>query len=262
MTFKSMLAAFIGTEILILVLHALFSVSLAWLLLPLSLSLLMLVYGSACIQSSFFAPALCRGATIERQIALSFDDGPTEAYTQPILELLAEYKVPAAFFIIGKNIKGNEAILKQMDRAGHIIGNHSYTHSPFIDLKLEQGLKNELMQTEAAVFALTGKRPALFRPPFGVMTPHLAKAVKLLDVVIVGWTVRSLDTTMEPAETIVKRIQSQLKPGAVILMHDTSAKSVEVLKQILDFTVYNDYKIVAIDRLLNIEPYKKNNQQP
>ena len=256
MGFKPVLAAFIGAEIIVLILHLLFAISLVWLLLPLGVFVSLLVYGSACIQSGFFAPVLCCGSGTEKQIALSFDDGPSAAYTQHILKLLAKYQAPATFFVIGKNIEGNENVLKQMDRAGHIIGNHSFTHSTLIDLKLEQGLRNELRQTEETVFALVGKRPALFRPPFGVMTPHLAKAVKRLNYQVVGWSVRSLDTTMEPADSIVKRIQSQLKPGAVILMHDTSAKSVEVLRQILEFSVHNGYKIVGADRLLNIEPYK------
>jgi peptidoglycan/xylan/chitin deacetylase (PgdA/CDA1 family) len=75
-----------------------------------------------------------------------------------VLSTLAQYDAPATFFVIGKNIPGNESILKQIDAEGHSIGNHSYTHSFYVDFKSLRGFKNELNQTAECVFKVIGKR--------------------------------------------------------------------------------------------------------
>ena len=256
MTFKSTSAGFVFTTGLIGLSNTFFDVSLVWLLLPGGTFLMMLIYGSASIQSNFFVPTHCHANITEKQVALSFDDGPHLEFTPQILSVLAEYNATATFFVIGKNIVGNENILKQIDAAGHSIGNHSYTHSVFIDFKNVQGFKEELVQTEESVLNVTGKRMALFRPPYGVITPSLAKAVNLLDCRVIGWSIRSFDTTSGSANNIAQRVQSQIRPGAIILFHDTSDKTVQALKQTLEFTKQNGYKVVGIDQLLKIKAYE------
>ena len=143
---------------------------------PSAVCLALIIYGSAIIQANFYGPAYCFVEPLEKEIALSFDDGPNREYTPQVLSILAQHNAPATFFVIGKNIQGNESILKQIDAEGHTIGNHSYTHSFFVDFKSLQGFKNELNQTAERVFKITGKRMKLFRPPYGVTTPNLAKA--------------------------------------------------------------------------------------
>lgn len=256
MTFKSTRNGFIIAVSVIGLLYAFFSISLWWLALPCAVYLALIIYGSAIIQSNFHAPAYCHANTSEKEIALSFDDGPNRKYTPQVLSTLAQYDAPATFFVIGKNIQGNESILQQIDADGHSIGNHSYTHSVFVDFKNLQGFKNELNWTAESVFNVIGKRPKLFRPPYGVTTPHLAKASNVLDYNIIGWTIRSLDTTADSAQTITRRVQTQIKPGAIILFHDTSDKTIQVLRQTLNFAKENGYKIVSVERLLGIEAYE------
>jgi peptidoglycan/xylan/chitin deacetylase (PgdA/CDA1 family) len=136
---------------------------------------------------------------------------------------------------------------------GHSIGNHSYSHSFFIDFKNVQGFKDELNQTAELIFNVIGKRVKLFRPPYGVTTPNLAKAAKLLDYRIIGWNIRSLDTTKDSVEVITQRVQSQIKSGAIILLHDTSAKTIQVLERTLNFAQTNGYKVVSVEQLLKME---------
>jgi len=169
---------------------------------------------------------------------------------------LAQHNAPATFFVIGKNIQGNENILKRMDEEGHCIGSHSYTHSFYLDFKSLQGFKDELNMTSESVFKIIGKRMKLFRPPYGVTTPNLAKASKALNYNIIGWSIRSFDTTKDSMQTITMRVQSQIKPGAIILFHDTSDKTIEVLKQTLSFAKENGYKIVSIEQLLKLDVYE------
>jgi peptidoglycan-N-acetylglucosamine deacetylase len=256
MTFSSARVIFFITSGFIGFFHVFFDLSLVWLLLPGGSFLLIIIYGCACIQSNFFIPVNCHTNSGEKQIALSFDDGPDPEFTPQVLALLAEYNATATFFVIGKNIPGNEKILKQIDAAGHSIGNHSYTHSYFIDFKNVQGFLEELTWTKEIVLNVIGKRMKLFRPPFGVMTPSLAKAVNLLEQWVIGWSIRSFDTTAYSVKTIVYRVQSQIKDGAIILFHDTSEKTLQALMQTLEFAEDNHYQVVSIDRLLKINAYE------
>jgi peptidoglycan/xylan/chitin deacetylase (PgdA/CDA1 family) len=256
MTFRTACNGFIIAIGIIGLLHIISGISLAWLILPCAVYPALIIYGSAIIQSNFHAPAYCQANVSEKEIALSFDDGPNREYTPQALSILAQYKASATFFVVGKNIPGNESVLKQIDAEGHSIGNHSYTHSFLVDFKSPQGFKDELNQTAEYVFKVIGKRMKLFRPPFGVTTPNLAKAANALDYSIIGWSIRSFDTTSDSVQIITRRVQSQIKPGAIILFHDTSDKTIQVLKQTLNFATENGYKIVSVERLLKIEAYE------
>lgn len=241
---------------IIVLLQPFFTLTLWWLLLPSVIYAACIIYGSSVIQANFFAPAYCSADTTDKIIALSFDDGPHPEYTPQVLALLAKYEATATFFVIGKHIYGNENLLKQIIAEGHSIGNHSYSHSFFIDFKNVQGFKEELNQTAELVFNIIGKRMKLFRPPYGVTTPNLAKAAKLLDYRIIGWNIRSLDTTKDSAEVITQRVQSQIKSGAIILLHDTSDKTIQVLERTLNFAQTNGYKVVSVERLLKMDAYE------
>jgi len=256
MTFNSTRNGFIIATCVIDLAHTFFGISLGWLLLPSAIFLAFIIYGSAVIQSNFHGQSYCHADTSEKEIALSFDDGPNREFTPKVLSTLAQYNAPATFFVIGKNIHGNESILKQIDAEGHCIGNHSYTHSFYVDFKSVQGFKDELNRTADTVFNVIGKRMKFFRPPYGVTTPNLVRASNSLNYRIIGWTIRSFDTTADSAPAIARRIQTQIKPGTIILFHDTSDKTVQALKQTLNFAKENGYKIVSVERLLNIQAYE------
>ncbi len=252
MTFKSTSIVFLLSLCFIGLLNYFCEVNLLWLILPFLVYNILIVYGSATIQSNFFIRAFCNSNTTEKVFAITFDDGPHNIYTPKVLDILAEYNAKATFFVIGKKIRGNEPIIKQIDDGGHSIGNHTYSHSFFIDFKSKNGFMNEIDHTAEEVFKITEKRIVLFRPPYGVTTPNLASAARELNYKIIGWNVRSMDTTGDSIETIFKRVKEQLKPGAVVLFHDTSEKTIEVLKQTLNFAEENGYKIVSVEELLKL----------
>ena len=256
MTFKNTSIAFLISIGLICLFHFLAGISLWWMLVPFFIYNVLLVIGSANIQSDFHIKALCHGDTNKKQIAITFDDGPNREYTPKVLSLLEQYDAKATFFVIGKNIIGNEEILKRMDVAGHIIGNHTFSHSFFIDFKNANGFKDELNATADSVFKVTGKRMKLFRPPYGVTTPHLVRAAKELNYQVIGWNVRSLDTTNDSKDKITSRVLEQLKPGAIVLFHDTSEKTLNVLKQTLESAGQSGFKIVMMDQLLSTTNYE------
>ncbi len=252
LNFKSATIFLILTISICILLHFFFQINLGWIFLPIVCYTAVIIYGSATIQSDFFIKAFCSSNTSEKIISITFDDGPNAIHTTEILKTLATYNAKATFFIIGKNIKNNETIVKQIDSEGHTIGNHTFSHSFFIDFSSEKKFIEELNQTDDEVYTIIGKRINLFRPPYGVTTPNLAKAAKTMNYKVIGWNVRSLDTTSDSEEKITKRVLEKIKPGVIILFHDTSSKTINVLKQTLNFAKKNGFKVVSVDELLSI----------
>ena len=240
----------------LILLHHFYAVSLWWMALPLAIFGGLLIYGASVVSSEFFMPVRCGAETPLKEIAITFDDGPHAEFTPKVLAALAEFGAPAAFFVIGKNIRGNEELLRRIDAEGHAVGNHTFTHSYFVDFKGFTGFKDELNRTADAIHEVIGKRIKLFRPPYGVMTPQLANASVALDYQVIGWNVRSFDTTRSSEERIADRVLKRIKPGAVILFHDASDKTVNVLKRTLRYAQQNGFKVVSLERLLAVRPYQ------
>ncbi len=237
-----------------MVLHAIAGISYWWIVPAVLIYKFFIIYGSATITSNFFIKANCKAITTEKLIAITFDDGPT-SHTKNILQTLSAHKAMATFFVIGKNIQGREQILKQIVSEGHLLGNHTFSHSFFIDFKSVKGFRQELNQTAELVQQLTGKQLNFFRPPYGVTTPALSKAIRQLRYEVIGWNIRSLDTTTDAEDVILKRITRQLQPGSILLFHDASDKTNNVLKQTLLFAKENGFSVVSLEQLLNLKAY-------
>ena len=208
-----------------------------------------MVMGSAKICSGFYIDVFCRGRTGEKLVALTFDDGPDEIHTPVILDILDKHQVKATFFIIGSKAEKQQDLLRQIVLKGHTPGNHSLSHAFFFDLfgrkKMEQDLKN----AEEVIKKVTGNKPDLFRPPYGVTTPVLAKVVKKLGYRAIGWSVRSLDTVIKDKEKLVERVIERLHPGAVILMHDDRKITTEVLEDLILKIKKEDFRFVELEKL-------------
>ncbi len=211
-------------------------------------------YGAYFIHSGFHLKAICEIDTPDKVIALTFDDGPA-LQTEKILTVLDEFNAKATFFCIGNRINGKEEILKKIDAKGHLIGNHSYTHSYFIDFKNTQSLVNELQRANSEIQKVIGKTPAFFRPPYGVTTPALARAAKKLNFNVIGWNIRSLDTSIKDRQKVLSRIKKRLQPGSILLMHDTIAGTELVLKEVFLYLKEQNYKIIALDQLIHEKAY-------
>ena len=101
-----------------------------------------------------------------------------------------------------------------------------------------------------------GKKPLFFRPPFGVTTPSMALAVKSLGLTSIGWNNRSFDTAINSDDLILKRIESNLKPGGIVLLHDVLPRQSQLLPRIIQMIKANSYEIIPLDKLLAIEAYE------
>jgi peptidoglycan-N-acetylglucosamine deacetylase len=212
-------------------------------------------WGSYSISSNVYIPVLCSGPKDRRVIALSFDDGPAEQYTPQILEILEGRGVEAAFFCIGTNIKGREGLLRRIHEGGHLIGNHSYSHHFWFDLFSSRRMRADLAQMDAAVREVLGVTPRLFRPPYGVTNPNLARAIRRGGYTPVGWNVRSLDTVINDPVKLTERVSAALKPGAIILLHDTSAATLAMLPRFIDAARIAGYAFQRLDKMCNLTPY-------
>jgi peptidoglycan/xylan/chitin deacetylase (PgdA/CDA1 family) len=216
---------------------------------------LIVFWGCYYVGSNFFIKIVCKAITDKKEIAISFDDGPAENYTQQILAILNTENVKATFFCIGNRIAGNEAVLKQVLADGHIIGNHSYSHHFWFDMYSTQKMQDDLKQMDTEMERVTGLKPKLFRPPYGVTNPNLAKAIKNGGYTPVGWSVRSMDTVIKDGKKLLAKINEGIKPGAVFLFHDTSKTTLDVLPEFIQEVKKRGYNIVPLDKLLALQPY-------
>lgn len=212
-------------------------------------------YGSSRISSNYHVKAFCNNPLEkEKKIALTFDDGPSE-FTLEVLALLKKYNAKATFFCIGKNIEKHPEIAKQIIAEGHLVGNHSYSHSTFFDFYNTKQIKEEIEKTDALLEKLTSQKINFFRPPYGVTTPSIRRALKITGHKTIGWNIRSLDGGTKNQELIFNRIIKRVSPGGIVLLHDTGKHSVLVLEQFLQFLQQNHYEVVSIEELLNLNAY-------
>jgi len=191
----------------------------------------------------------------KNQVAITFDDGPNAEFTPKILELLKVHQAKATFFCIGKHAEQQPELVQQIIEEGHTIGNHTYTHSDFFDFYNKQNVIAEIENTNTTISSIINKEMKLFRPPYGVTNPAITKALKHTKHHVIGWNIRSLDTVKKDEKEILNRITKNIKPGAVILLHDSQEITVRVLEQLLLFLQKNNYQSVTIDTLFNIEAY-------
>jgi len=180
-------------------------------------------------------------------VALTFDDGPNPTTTNQALDILSKYGIKATFFVLGKNVSGNEEILKRMKADGHVIGNHSWSHPVLSKLSLDEA-KKQITDTEDALTKVLGSSSKLMRPPYGAITDDIRNS---LDLSFIMWDVDSLDWKSKNEAAILTEIQREVKNGSIILMHDIHAETVNALPKVIDYLKGQGYDFVTIPDLLD-----------
>ncbi|WP_448819937.1 polysaccharide deacetylase family protein [Cetobacterium sp.] len=198
------------------------------------------------------------GDSQSKKIALTFDDGPNDSSLPKILDLLKEEKIKASFFFIGKNILSNKEEVKRTYDEGHLVLNHSYTHSNF-NTASQETITSEIKEANNAINNILGITPTLYRPPYGIITENEKIVVKNLEMNIVLWNVDGEDWNIKRSVDYVIRTQEkETKNGSIILMHTQPNKdtSYEALKKLIPYYRNQGYEFVKLDELLEIEPYE------
>jgi peptidoglycan/xylan/chitin deacetylase (PgdA/CDA1 family) len=209
--------------------------------------------GAAIPQLRFFGPFICRGNISRRCVALTFDDGPDARSTPALLDLLRERSVEAAFFCVGNRVATHPELAARIVGGGHLLENHTYTHSKATNLFSVGRLRAELARTQKVIQETTGTAPLLYRPPMGLSNPRAFRVARSLGLTVVGWTARGLDTKITDPERIVARIERRLEPGTIILLHDGNIPAdrlIVTVKMLLDRLCALGYEVVRLDRLL------------
>ncbi len=256
LTFKNINSITIVLIIILMISDYYFNIPVLAYVVLIFLWLLITIVGSFTITWNYHLKAYNSNTNIkEKLIAITFDDGPNNKFTQQILELLKTYEAKATFFCTGKQIEQHANIVKRIVNDGHTIGNHSYSHSPFFDFYGKQKVITEIEKTNHLVESLIGKKMNLFRPPYGITNPSIARAIKKTKHQVIGWNIRSLDTVKNNEQEILNRITKKVSPGSVILLHDSKEVTVNVLEQLLLFLQQKGYQSITIDALFKIKDY-------
>lgn len=183
------------------------------------LVLALVTWGVVSIRSPYFGRALLSGSARD-SVALTFDDGPDPASTPALLDLLKSRGARATFFVVGERVRSHPELVRRCQAEGHELGNHSHGHSPWLNFRLRRGMQREIAACQEALAATTGLRPRYYRPPVGLRNPSVHPACTALDLCVIGWQVRSLDTSSRTAKAVVERVLRQIRPGGIVLLHD------------------------------------------
>ncbi|HEX2450415.1 MAG TPA: polysaccharide deacetylase family protein [Gemmatimonadales bacterium] len=168
--------------------------------------------------NSLFGPVTGRGPR-DRRAYLTFDDGPNQDATPPILDTLARERVPAAFFLVGAHVRLFPDIAHRIVAEGHTIGNHTDSHVK-LHLSGPARIARELGRAHDSITAASGVEPRLFRAPHGYRNPFVLREARRRSYQMLGWTFGVWDTAQPGSPEIRRRIRDGLRPGAILLLHD------------------------------------------
>ncbi len=193
--------------------------------------------------------------TDKKQIAISFDAAWGNDDTQQLIDILAEYDVPATFFVVGAWVDKYPESVKQLSDAGHQVQNHSNTHPYMTSLSTEQMI-DELESCNKKIENVTGKAPTLFRPPYGDYDNAVITATESVNMYTIQWDTDSLDWKDNATpESIVKRVTSKVKNGSIVLFHNDATHTPAALPTILKCLKDEGYEFVFISDLILKENY-------
>ena len=163
-----------------------------------------------------------------------------------LLDGLKERNGRGSFFLLGEKVEQYPEPVERMQKAGHLVGNHTYHHVQLNKLN-ETKAREEILKTNNLIYETTGVYPLYLRPPFGAWKKNLELCVEMLPVF---WTIDTLDWKVQNTEKIVRTVQEQIEDGAIILMHDEYDTSVEAALQVVDELKNQGYELVTVDQLI------------
>lgn len=164
-------------------------------------------------------------------VYLSFDDGPGQ-YTEQVLDILKKYGVHARFYLVGRNVLRYPQSVKRMVAEGHVVANHSFTHTDLTTLSAGE-VQRELLSTQDAIRSASGVTPKNFRPPYGAQNSTVKSVVASLGLTDDLWSVDPRDWSQPGSDAITQRVLSKSGPGSVILLHVLHQQTVDALPAII-----------------------------
>lgn len=204
---------------------------------------------------------IAQGSTTQKEIAITFDDGPGPL-TPKFLDLLDKYDVKATFFMLGEQIKRWPEEAKEVVKRGQEIGNHTFKHTNYLhiwneyresvpleaDKKVIQDLIEDMKRTQATILDHTGQKPVLCRMPHGVDRPWVNTAAREAGLILVNWSFGA-DWVKKPIEELKEDYLEAIRPGAILLFHDGGSgreKSLVLVEAILEEAKKRSFKVVPL----------------
>ncbi len=190
-----------------------------------------------------------------KKIALTFDDGPYPATTEPILDLLKTYEAKATFFVLGNKVERYPDTIRREVAEGHEVANHTFNHVYFKSAVRAETIAKEIDRTDQLLLELTGKKPQLFRPPGGYYNEQSIRITRQLGytTILWSWHQDTNDWRSPGVRQIVRKVLSNPRNGDIVLLHDYipgSKQTVKALEIILPELVKRGFQIVTVSELL------------
>jgi len=198
-------------------------------------------YQSMAPTGQWFGQAFTGLRPPSKQLALTYDDGPNDPHTLRLLEVLARHNVRATFFLIGRYVRQRPDIVRELARAGHVVGNHTFSH-PLLIFRSASSLKAQLADCASALTDAVAGHSNLFRPPFGGRRPAVFRIARQMGLEPVMWNVTGHDWDTPSAEHIERKVTGKVRGGNVILLHDGGHRH---------FGADRSFTITATDRLIS-----------
>jgi len=182
-------------------------------------------------------------------VALTFDDGPSP-YTDRLLQILNQNDAKSTFFLIGNKVAANPAGAKRIADAGMEVANHTWEHPNMTTIPPED-IGSQISRANDAIQAATGQRPKLLRTAGGLINDNVLAAAKQQGMADINWDVIPFDW-MNDSNTAATRymLMTQIKPGSVVLFHDTYSSTVDLVYQFIPVLRANGYHLVTVSQLL------------
>lgn len=184
-----------------------------------------------------------------KYIALTFDDGPDEKVTPAILNILKKYDIKATFFMLANSANKYPKIAKLVADAGHDIANHSETHINLNTVNRKR-IEREILQSQQLIKEITGKKPTLFRPPYGEYNQAVLDISTKSNQTIIMWSVDTLDWQHRNKERTYEIIKNNVQPGSIILMHDIHQSTADALPKIIESLQKDGYEFLPVSELI------------
>jgi peptidoglycan/xylan/chitin deacetylase (PgdA/CDA1 family) len=203
-----------------------------------------------CAESADTAEAKPVNCTVDKCVALTFDDGPSP-YTDRLLKVLNDADAKATFFMIGNKVAADPGGAKRVAEAGMEIGNHTWEHPNMTTIPVAE-IPAQFTKANDAITAATGQTPTLWRPPGGLTNDVVNSAAAGYGQAGILWDVIPFDW-INDSNTAATRyvLMTQIKPGSVVLFHDTYSSTVDLVDQFIPVLKANGYHLVTVSQLFS-----------